>query len=102
MLPDGQPTPREGAADPTADAEDALNLIDGIVIDASYVGVSTQSVVRTPDHHELIVCRQNLETSGAAEVLASGQRDRLSWRPQRTFVIPAPMESAETGGRADA
>jgi spermidine/putrescine transport system ATP-binding protein len=68
-------------------ADGASNAIDGTVLDASYIGVSTQYIVETKDGHRLTVYAQNLETSGAAEVLADGQRVRLTWKPQHTFVI---------------
>ena len=60
-----------------------------MVLDASYLGVSTQYLVETPDGGRLVVYAQNLETSGSSEVLAEGQRVRLSWNPQHTFVISA-------------
>ena len=63
------------------------NAIEGTVLDASYIGVSTQYLVETPDGHKLTVYAQNLETGGASEVLADGQRVRLTWKPQHTFVI---------------
>ena len=78
-----------------AEAQRDVNAIEGTVFDASYVGVSTQYLVETADGHRITVYAQNLETSGAGEVLAGGQRVRLSWKPQHTFVIgPA---SAPTG-----
>ena len=67
--------------------ETDANVMDGVVLDASYVGVSTQYLVETKDGHRLTVYAQNLETSGASEVLADGQRVRLTWKPQHTFVI---------------
>ncbi len=71
-----------------ATAEDAnLNQLHGTVLDASYIGVSTQYIVQTADGHVLTVYAQNLETSGAAEALADGQRVMLSWKPQHSFVI---------------
>jgi spermidine/putrescine transport system ATP-binding protein len=63
------------------------NAIEGTVLDASYIGVSTQYLVETADGHKLTVYAQNLETGGASEVLADGQRVRLTWKPQHTFVI---------------
>ncbi|MFN2483784.1 MAG: ABC transporter ATP-binding protein [Candidatus Limnocylindria bacterium] len=63
------------------------NAIEGTVMDASYVGVSTQYVVQTADGQRLTVYAQNLETSGAAEALAAGRDVCLTWRPQHTFVI---------------
>jgi spermidine/putrescine transport system ATP-binding protein len=70
-----------------AEAREDLNRLRGRVLDASYIGVSTQYLVETGDGHRLTVYAQNLETSGAAEVLADGQQVALTWRPQHTFVI---------------
>jgi len=67
-------------------AEDT-NALEGTVLDASYIGVSTQYIVETADGQKLTVYAQNLETSGASEGLADGQAVRLSWKPQHTFVI---------------
>jgi len=69
--------------------EDSLNRLRGTVLDASYIGVSTQYLIETGDGHRLIVYSQNLETSGASEALADGQRVLLTWKPQHTFVIAA-------------
>jgi spermidine/putrescine transport system ATP-binding protein len=71
------------------DADD-LNALEGTVLDASYIGVSTQYIVQTGDGHKVTVYAQNLETSGASEVLSDGQRVTLTWRPQHTFVIDHP------------
>jgi spermidine/putrescine transport system ATP-binding protein len=72
------------------DGEDgSLNQLRGTVLDASYIGVSTQYLVETNDGHKLTVYAQNLETSGASEALADGQRVLLTWKPQHTFVIEA-------------
>jgi spermidine/putrescine transport system ATP-binding protein len=66
-----------------------LNSLGGTVLDASYIGVSTQYLIETGDGHRLVVYAQNLETSGASEALADGQQVRVSWKPQHTFVIEA-------------
>jgi spermidine/putrescine transport system ATP-binding protein len=73
----------------TDDGEDGLNRLQATVLDASYIGVSTQYLVETADGHKLTVYAQNLETSGAGEALADGQRVLLTWKPQHTFVIDA-------------
>jgi spermidine/putrescine transport system ATP-binding protein len=75
--------------------EGETNVVYGTVLDASYIGVSTQYLVETADGHKLTVYAQNLETSGASEVLADGQRVRLTWKPQHTFVITAPPSSTD-------
>ena len=67
--------------------EPGRNGIDGTIVDASYIGVSTQYLVRTADGHRLTVYSQNLETSGSGDVLADGAPVRLTWKPQHTFVI---------------
>ena len=69
------------------------NALDGRILDASYIGVSTQYLVETADRHRLVVYAQNLDTSGAHEALADGQSVRVSWRPQHTFVIDEPDPS---------
>ena len=71
------------------------NSVEGTVLDASYIGVSTQYLIETRDGHLLTVYAQNLETSGAAEAHADGQRVRLTWRPQHTFVIPVTATDAD-------
>jgi spermidine/putrescine transport system ATP-binding protein len=81
-------------------ASDGLNALDGTILDASYIGVSTQYLVETRDGHRLIVYSQNLETGGAAEALADGQQVRLTWRPQHTFVIAGTAEHLPTDPHA--
>jgi len=70
-----------------AAAASDVNALAGTVLDASYIGVSTQYLVQTADGHKLTVYAQNLETSGASEVLSDGQHVTVTWRPQHTFVI---------------
>ena len=72
------------------------NRLEGVVIDASYVGVSTQYLVETADGHRITVYSQNLETSGAGEILADGARVGLTWRPQHTFVIDRDDTDADS------
>jgi spermidine/putrescine transport system ATP-binding protein len=84
---------------PLADGQPDLaspdtNAIEGVVFDASYIGVSTQYIIETKDGHKLTVYAQNIETSGAGEVLGDGQRVRLTWKPQHTFVIRAAAQHA--------
>ena len=76
-------------------AGDDTNSLNGTVLDASYVGVSTQYIVETADGHKLTVYAQNLETSGASEALADGQAVHLSWKPQHTFVISRADEATD-------
>ena len=73
-----------------------MNAIEGTVLDASYMGVSTQYLVETADGQRIIVYAQNIETSGAGEAHQDGQRVRLTWNPQHTFVIGAAPSVAPT------
>ena len=63
------------------------NRLEGTVADASYIGVSTQYTVRLADGADVTVYSQNTETSGATAHISQGERVRLSWRPEHSFVI---------------
>jgi spermidine/putrescine transport system ATP-binding protein len=77
----------EAAVDDAGDGRGDLNTLSGTILDASYVGVSTQYLIETSDGHRVTVYSQNLETSGSSEALSNGARVRMSWKPQHTFVI---------------
>jgi spermidine/putrescine transport system ATP-binding protein len=66
-----------------------INSLGGTVLDASYIGVSTQYLIQTGDGHRMVVYAQNLEVSGATAALSDGEAVRVSWKPQHTFVIEA-------------
>jgi spermidine/putrescine transport system ATP-binding protein len=84
---------RIGPASGDGASADESNFLEGSVMDASYVGVSTQYVVRVGDSHEITAYAQNFETSGLSEQLSQGERVRLTWKPQHTFVISRREES---------
>jgi spermidine/putrescine transport system ATP-binding protein len=81
-------------------ADPGLNALDGTILDASYIGVSTQYLVETRDGNKLTVYAQNLETGGAAEALADGHLVRLTWKPQHTFVINVTTLDQTRAGQA--
>ncbi|MET3807408.1 spermidine/putrescine transport system ATP-binding protein [Nakamurella sp. UYEF19] len=62
-----------------------LNAVDGIIIDTSFVGVSTQYLVRTKGDEELTVFSQNTATT----LRQVGDRVTLSWHPEHTFGLEA-------------
>ncbi|GGM16470.1 polyamine-transporting ATPase [Nakamurella endophytica] len=64
-------------------AEEGWNRIDGTVVDASFIGVSTQYLVRTRQDEELTVFTQNLST----HLRRVGEQVTLSWRPEHTFGL---------------
>ena len=62
------------------------NSIEGVVTDTSFVGVSTQYLVRTPWEQELTAFAQNV---GTEPPLSPGQQVTLRWRPEHTFCLDA-------------
>lgn len=61
-----------------------LNSIPGVITDTSFVGVSTQYLVRAPWGQELIAFEQNLSESDRPRV---GEAVVLSWEPGFTFGL---------------
>ena len=61
------------------------NRIDGTVVDTSFIGVSTQYLVRTADDEELTVFCQNI----SSDLRRVGDQVTLSWQPEHTFGLPS-------------
>ena len=59
----------------------------GRIRDVVYVGMFTRYHVELDRGGELIVVRQNLETSSQDALEDRGRRVRLEWRPEHTFAI---------------
>jgi putative spermidine/putrescine transport system ATP-binding protein len=59
----------------------------GSVREVVYVGMVTRYVVDLDVGGELVVVRQNLETSSQDALAEQGKRVRLSWRPEHTNEI---------------
>jgi putative spermidine/putrescine transport system ATP-binding protein len=59
----------------------------GTVREVVYVGMVTRYVVDLDSGGELIVVRQNFETSSQEALSEQGKRVRLSWRPEHTYEI---------------
>jgi putative spermidine/putrescine transport system ATP-binding protein len=64
----------------------------GTVREVVYVGMVTRYVVALDAGGELVVVRQNLETSSQEALSEQGKRVRLSWRPEHTFEIGVEKE----------
>lgn len=56
----------------------------GVVTDVSFVGVSTQYLVRMPWGQELQIFQQN---TGHRRLYRSGENVELSWRPDYAFLL---------------
>ena len=61
--------------------------VTGIITDSSYVGVSTQYLVRPAWGDELTVFAPN---SGVAAPLAVASEVTVHWRPEHAFLLPRP------------
>jgi putative spermidine/putrescine transport system ATP-binding protein len=59
----------------------------GTIRSVVYVGMVTRYVVDLDSGGELVVVRQNLETSSQDALSEQGKRVRLSWRPEHTYEI---------------
>ena len=65
------------------------NAITGTVVDASYLGVSTQYIVTAASGARVTVYEQNVERTSRGSLHQPGQAVQLSWSPDHTFVIDA-------------
>ncbi|MFD1827420.1 MULTISPECIES: ABC transporter ATP-binding protein [Mumia] len=63
----------------------------GVVSDVSFVGVSTQYLVRMPWGQELMVFEQN---TGRRPIFSVGTPVDLSWRPEYAFLLDASQDAS--------
>ena len=75
--------------EPSEDPPSGHNQLDGVVRDASYLGVSTQYVIETRGRVRLTVYEQNVERASRAELWAPGEAVRMTWSPDHSFVVGA-------------
>jgi spermidine/putrescine transport system ATP-binding protein len=59
----------------------------GTVLDASYIGVSTQYIVEARHGAQVAVYEQNVERTIHGSLHKPGESVRLSWAPDHTFVV---------------
>ena len=67
----------------------------GRIRDVVYVGMVTRYAIELDEGGELMVIRQNLETTSGEALEARGRRVRLSWRPEHTFAIETGSEEEQ-------
>jgi len=80
-----------------ADAPNNANHLQGTVVDASYLGVSTSYLIEARTGARLTVYEQNVERTVHGSLYRPGDAVRLSWSPDHTFVVaadPVPAEAA--------
>ena len=74
-----------------SEPQDGGNLLSaGVVSDVSFIGVSTQYLVRMPWGQELTVFEQN---SGAREPFTVGAKVDLHWARTHTFLLDAEQDA---------
>lgn len=71
----------------------------GVVTDVSFVGVSTQYLVRMPWGQELQVFAQN---TGRHRLFRTGEQVELSWRPEYAFLLDHDQDASAGAQRVDA
>jgi spermidine/putrescine transport system ATP-binding protein len=70
------------------------NELVGTVLDASYLGVSTQYIVTLADGHRVTVFEQNVERATKSELWNAGEQVVLAWAPEHCFVVDDPTGKA--------
>jgi spermidine/putrescine transport system ATP-binding protein len=70
---------------------DANSIVGGTITDTSFIGVSTQYLVRMPWGQELTVFEQN---TGARKVFSPGTTVDLHWSRPHTFVLDAEQDAS--------
>ncbi|HEV8602587.1 MAG TPA: ABC transporter ATP-binding protein [Gaiellaceae bacterium] len=78
-------------------AEPGAHSENGRIRDVVYVGMVTRYAVELDDGGELMVIRQNLETTSSEALEARGRRVRLAWRPEHTYAIETGEEEEQDG-----
>jgi len=85
--------------EPSADVPEGHNRLQGVVRDASYLGVSTQYTVEARGGNRLTVYEQNVERATRAELWGRGEEVVLTWLPDHSFAVvdgPQPAAPAAT------
>jgi spermidine/putrescine transport system ATP-binding protein len=80
---------RLSAADDTR--TQGANTLDGVIRDASYLGVSTQYIVEARGGAQVTVYEQNVERATRSELRAAGDEVVMSWLPEHSFVVHDPV-----------
>ncbi len=86
------------AATDTETTEGSNALRGGTVIDVSFIGVSTQYLVRMPWGQDLMVFEQN---TGARQDFRTGDKVDLHWQPDHTFLLDADQDATAGVERED-
>jgi len=86
--------------EPDNEVPDGLNRAPGTIIDASYIGVSTQYIVALRDGSRVTVYEQNVERATKSELWSRGEQVVMAWSPDHCFVVEEENGAPEASGRA--
>ena len=86
----------------TVDVPAGSNRLAGTIDHASYLGVSTQYIVKLADGHSVTVYEQNVQRATKAELWTSGESVQLSWLPEHSFVVTDSADAADSASAAPA
>jgi spermidine/putrescine transport system ATP-binding protein len=75
------------------------NIPGGVVSDVSFIGVSTQYLVRMPWGQEVQVFEQN---TGRRRLFHQGQKVDISWRPEYAFLLDHNQDASAGVDKVDA
>jgi spermidine/putrescine transport system ATP-binding protein len=82
--------------DADVDAPSNHNTLEGTIVDASYLGVSTQYQVEARGGAKITVYEQNVERATRAELWSPGTSVVMSWAPDHSFVVRDELEPKKT------
>ena len=77
------------------DAPAGSNLVEGVVRDASYLGVSTQYIAELRGGEKVTVYEQNVSHTAHDSLYRQGETVQLGWSPDHTFVVGGGETSAQ-------
>jgi putative spermidine/putrescine transport system ATP-binding protein len=69
---------------------EGMHAEPGVISDVSYLGMLTRYVVSLKAGGELVVVRQNLETTSSEALQDKGRDVLVAWRDEHTYVIEEP------------
>jgi spermidine/putrescine transport system ATP-binding protein len=75
-----------------AGAAPGANVLGGTIVDTSYLGVSTQYVVRLASDDRVTVYEQNASRTIRSSLHGPGDSVSLAWAPEHSFVVAATPE----------
>ena len=78
------------------------NRLEGVIRDASYLGVSTQYQIEAKGGVRITVYEQNVERATRAELWSAGEQMVMTWSPDHSFaVVDQPSSAAPSTEAAE-